>query len=333
MMPQLSLGVVGTSRKPRRASPRDPPGASRADRAGVARSHPRRARLRQALRRRRMRSWRTMVGGLRSREELLEEADIVLLPKPVPEDLTLRPAGSVLWGWPHCVQDEAMTQIAIDRRLTLIAWEAMNHWTQRRQLQPARLPQEQRAGRLLLGPARAAARRDDRRLRAAPARGRDQLRRHRPRRGHRAVRAGRARRRRCSHTAASPRSRRRWRRRGSSTTSAIPDDPSRDAAARRAGPGVGRRVPRRARRHRQLHPPGHRRAARCSSPSDELGRFRARQPVHRRLLRRGHGLRVGAADVVRRSDVHGRRPACATTRSTTARRTCGTPPPGRSARR
>jgi len=35
----------------------------------------------------------------------------------------------VLWGWPHCVQDETVTQISIDRRLTLIAWEAMNHWT------------------------------------------------------------------------------------------------------------------------------------------------------------------------------------------------------------
>ena len=36
----------------------------------------------------------------------------------------------MLWGWPHCVQDEEMTQLAIDRRLTLIAWEAMNHWTE-----------------------------------------------------------------------------------------------------------------------------------------------------------------------------------------------------------
>ena len=34
-----------------------------------------------------------------------------------------------LWGWPHCVQDTQLTQLAIDRRLTLIAFEAMNHWT------------------------------------------------------------------------------------------------------------------------------------------------------------------------------------------------------------
>ena len=46
-----------------------------------------------------------------------------------PEDLTALRPGTVLWGWPHCVQDEVLTQVAIDRRLTLIAWEAMNHWT------------------------------------------------------------------------------------------------------------------------------------------------------------------------------------------------------------
>ena len=54
---------------------------------------------------------------------------MILLPKPLAEDLeTLRP-GQVVWGWPHCVQDRRMTQLAIDRRVTLIAWEAMNHWS------------------------------------------------------------------------------------------------------------------------------------------------------------------------------------------------------------
>lgn len=38
--------------------------------------------------------------------------------------------GQVVWGWPHCVQDTEVTQLAIDRRLTLIAFEAMNHWAQ-----------------------------------------------------------------------------------------------------------------------------------------------------------------------------------------------------------
>ena len=36
--------------------------------------------------------------------------------------------GQILWGWPHCVQDRAITQLAIDKKLTLIAFEAMNHW-------------------------------------------------------------------------------------------------------------------------------------------------------------------------------------------------------------
>jgi alanine dehydrogenase len=69
------------------------------------------------------------VGGLRSREQLVDDCDVVLLPKPLAEDLTAMRPGQVLWGWPHCVQDEVLTQVAIDRRLTLIAWEAMNHWT------------------------------------------------------------------------------------------------------------------------------------------------------------------------------------------------------------
>lgn len=70
-----------------------------------------------------------LVGGMRTREQLLDECDVVILPKPLPEDLEGLREGQILWGWPHCVQDERMTQIAVDRRLTLIAWEAMNHWT------------------------------------------------------------------------------------------------------------------------------------------------------------------------------------------------------------
>lgn len=69
------------------------------------------------------------VAGFATREEILRDADVVVLPKPQHEDVaTMRP-GQVLWGWPHCVQDHEMTQLAIDRELTLIAFEAMNHWT------------------------------------------------------------------------------------------------------------------------------------------------------------------------------------------------------------
>ncbi len=70
-----------------------------------------------------------LVGALRSREQVIEECDVCILPKPTRDDLTGFREGQVLWGWPHCVQDEALTQISIDRRLTLIAWESMNHWT------------------------------------------------------------------------------------------------------------------------------------------------------------------------------------------------------------
>jgi alanine dehydrogenase len=69
------------------------------------------------------------VAGFASREEILAESDVVLLPKPQHSDLEAMRPGSVLWGWPHCVQDPVLTQLAIDRGLTLIAFEAMNHWT------------------------------------------------------------------------------------------------------------------------------------------------------------------------------------------------------------
>lgn len=70
-----------------------------------------------------------LVAGLLTRAELISQSDVVLMAKPMPEDVAELREGQVLWGWPHCVQDEKVTQTAIDRRLTLIAFEAMNHWT------------------------------------------------------------------------------------------------------------------------------------------------------------------------------------------------------------
>ncbi len=70
-----------------------------------------------------------LIAGVRSREQLIAECDIILQPKPLAADVAELREGQVLWGWPHCVQDERVTQLAIDRRLTLIAFEAMNHWT------------------------------------------------------------------------------------------------------------------------------------------------------------------------------------------------------------
>jgi len=70
-----------------------------------------------------------LVGGMRERAQLIAECDIVLLPKPQHADVAAMRPGQVLWGWPHCVQDAGLTQLGIDRRLTMIAWEAMNHYT------------------------------------------------------------------------------------------------------------------------------------------------------------------------------------------------------------
>jgi alanine dehydrogenase len=127
-MQELSLGVVGTSRKPdERRLPIHPAHIERID-AGLRRrmffEHGYAQRFGVADER-----LSEDVAGLRSREQLMMECDVVLLPKPVAQDLRMLPRGKVLWGWPHCIQDEELTQVAIDRRLTLVAWEAMNHWT------------------------------------------------------------------------------------------------------------------------------------------------------------------------------------------------------------
>ena len=70
----------------------------------------------------------TLVGAVASREQVIARSDVVLLPKPQASDLADLKDGQILWGWPHCVQDRALTQLAIDKKLTLIAFEVMNHW-------------------------------------------------------------------------------------------------------------------------------------------------------------------------------------------------------------
>src|SRR4030042_6578365 len=66
--------------------------------------------------------------NIAERNELFKECDILVLPKPMPGDLEKMKARQVLFGWPHAVQQKAIAQLAIDRRLTVIAWEAMHHW-------------------------------------------------------------------------------------------------------------------------------------------------------------------------------------------------------------
>lgn len=67
-----------------------------------------------------------LVGAVEPRAELIESCDVLVLPKPMAADLAQLPEGTALWGWVHCVQDAEITQLAIDRRLTLIAWEEMH---------------------------------------------------------------------------------------------------------------------------------------------------------------------------------------------------------------
>lgn len=124
---ELTLGVIGTSRKPdERRVPMHPghleriPADLRArmileegygERFGVSDD-----------------DLRVLVGELAPRAAVLAAAEVVLLPKPQHADLLEMRDGQTLWGWPHLVQDARMTQLAIDKRLTVIAFEAMQLW-------------------------------------------------------------------------------------------------------------------------------------------------------------------------------------------------------------
>jgi alanine dehydrogenase len=127
-MDQLSLGVLATSSKENEFRlPIHPQHFDRIDadlRAGIVLEHGYGDRYGVSDE-----HLATQVAGLRSREEIIATCDVVLLPKPTLDDMGSLREGQVLWGWPHAVQDPQLTQICIDKRLTLIAWEAMNHWT------------------------------------------------------------------------------------------------------------------------------------------------------------------------------------------------------------
>lgn len=59
---------------------------------------------------------------------MLADLGRVILPKPLAVDLQELREGGILWGWPHCVQQREITQSAIDRKQTLIAFEDMFVW-------------------------------------------------------------------------------------------------------------------------------------------------------------------------------------------------------------
>ena len=67
-------------------------------------------------------------GGIATRKELLTKIGNVILVKPVLSDLHDLRKGGILWGYPHCVQQSAITQAAIERKQTLIAFEDMFVW-------------------------------------------------------------------------------------------------------------------------------------------------------------------------------------------------------------
>lgn len=68
-------------------------------------------------------------GGIATRHELLAELGAVILNKPMLADLQELKKGGILWGYPHCAQQRPITQAAIDRRQTLIAFEDMFVWS------------------------------------------------------------------------------------------------------------------------------------------------------------------------------------------------------------
>ena len=68
-------------------------------------------------------------GGVASRHELLAELGSVIIAKPMLADLQEIREGGMIWGYPHCAQQNEITQTAIDRKLTLIAFEDMFVWS------------------------------------------------------------------------------------------------------------------------------------------------------------------------------------------------------------
>lgn len=64
-----------------------------------------------------------------TRDNLFKKCNIIILPKPVAKDLQQMQQGATLCGWTHAVQQRDITDIAIEKKLTLIAWEEMNYIT------------------------------------------------------------------------------------------------------------------------------------------------------------------------------------------------------------
>lgn len=70
-----------------------------------------------------------LTGGIATRHELLAEVGTVIIAKPVLADLQELREGGTLWGYVHCVQQKDITQAALERKQTLIAFEDMFVWS------------------------------------------------------------------------------------------------------------------------------------------------------------------------------------------------------------
>ncbi len=74
-------------------------------------------------------------GGLMQRNELFEECDVIILIKPDPKDIPFIHPEKTLWGWLHCVEDNWITNVAIQKNLTMVAFEAMHKWNRKSEFQ------------------------------------------------------------------------------------------------------------------------------------------------------------------------------------------------------
>ncbi len=70
-----------------------------------------------------------LTGGIATRHALLADIGTVIINKPVLADLQELRKGGTLWGYVHCVQQRDITQAALDRKQTLIAFEDMFIWS------------------------------------------------------------------------------------------------------------------------------------------------------------------------------------------------------------
>lgn len=70
-------------------------------------------------------SIRNDIGEILPRTDLFEQCDTLLIPKIDKQDFKYLRECQTIYGWFHCIQDFDITEIAIEKSLTLIAFEAM----------------------------------------------------------------------------------------------------------------------------------------------------------------------------------------------------------------